>query len=124
MLHNWLSAVCIQKANTDIDMTEAWCQSGTRDLLLYYIDGSVQDCSISIANAMEIMQSRIKPFIYISLHFYVIHYCRFSATQMATFLGIHKAIIDINSGLVPVRHNIDGSMQDHSISIAKALDIS
>ena len=32
--------------------------------LLIYIDGLVQDCSISIANALEILQSCIKPSIW------------------------------------------------------------
>ena len=31
----------------------------------HYIDGLVQDCSISIANALELLQSHIKPSGYI-----------------------------------------------------------
>ena len=38
-----------------------------------YINGLVQDCSISIANAMEILQSCSKPSIYTSLGLQYIH---------------------------------------------------
>ena len=41
---------------------------GRRYVLIVYIDGLVQDCSISIANTMEILQSRTKPSIYGSGH--------------------------------------------------------
>ena len=34
-----------------------------------YIDGLAQDCSISIANALEILQSCTKPSIYVLLSF-------------------------------------------------------
>ena len=38
------------------------------------IDGFVQDCSNSIANALELLQSRTKPFRYIlSLHHWPAH---------------------------------------------------
>ena len=33
----------------------------------YFFDGFMQDCSISIANALEILQSYTKPSIWISL---------------------------------------------------------
>ena len=33
-------------------------------ILMTYIDGLVQDCSNSIANALELLQSCTKPYIY------------------------------------------------------------
>ena len=35
---------------------------------IIYIDGLVQDCSNSIANALELLQSCIKPYIYMTVY--------------------------------------------------------
>ena len=40
----------------------------TADTPKINIDGLVQDCSISIAKALEILQSCTKPWIYLRLH--------------------------------------------------------
>ena len=52
----------------------AWCRPGDKPLseplmvsLPTYIDGLVQDCNNSIANALELLQSCTKPSIYASL---------------------------------------------------------
>ena len=86
--------------------TVAWRQSDTRPLRVLYTDGLVQDRSISIANTLEIPQSCIKSPGYISLHmsFICYTYCHVNSTQMVNFMGIHKVIINIDSGPVPVRH--------------------
>ena len=86
--------------------TVAWRQSDTRPLLVLYTDGLVQDRSISIANTLEIPQSCIKSPGYISLHMSFIYYthCHVNSIQMVNFMGIHKVIINIDSGRVPVRH--------------------
>ena len=88
--------------------TVAWCQSDTRPLLVLYIDGLVQDRNISIANALEIPRSCIKPSGNINVHMSFIHhtYCHINYTHMVNFMGIHKVIININldSGPVPVKH--------------------
>ena len=47
----------------------AWGWTGNKPVMAFfsidtYIDGLVQDCSISIANALEILQSCTKPLIY------------------------------------------------------------
>ena len=45
-----------------------WISPGSFMLIKeFHIDGSVQDCSISIANALEILQSCTKPSIYLVL---------------------------------------------------------
>ena len=42
-------------------------------ILIPYIDGLVQDCSISIANALEILQSCIKPSILSLCYFWTVN---------------------------------------------------
>ena len=56
-------------------------------LLMMYIDGLVQDCSISIANALEILQSCIKPSIY----------------DVHTFLRLHRGILNNKYSMVTVK---------------------
>ena len=65
-----LNAVCILKAqdySKSITSTLEWPQAYIKPLIY---DGLVQDCSISIALAMEILQSCTKPSIY---HIYIIY---------------------------------------------------
>ena len=59
-----------------------------------------------LSNTLEIPQSCINPPGYISLHMSFIYYayCHVNSTQMVNFMGIHKVIINIDSGPVPVRH--------------------
>ena len=51
--------------DTPITVTNGNSKIGTKRTLSfkYYLDGFVQDCSISIVNALEIVQSCNKPFV-------------------------------------------------------------
>ena len=63
-------------------------------------DGSVQDRSIGDTAVLH-------QGIWIFKLAYVIHilyYCHVNSTHMVNFMGIHKVIINIDSGPVPVRH--------------------
>ena len=67
-----------------------------------HVDGSVQDCSISTANALEILQSCTKP----------------SMLERCNSSVLAHRYIDMGS-----RMHVDGSVQDCSISTANAVEI-
>ena len=73
---------------------------------LHHMDGLVQAHSIPIINALEILHSCIKPAGYTSLHMTLLYhtYYHINSTHIVNFMGTHKVIIDIDSDLVPIRH--------------------
>ena len=104
MLDTWLiSWVNIRSSWVS---AEACCLSGTRPLPIHNMDGFVQDSSIFIFIALEILRSDIKPSGYMCFLMICIYhtYSHFNFTYMVSFMGTHMVIRDINRGLVPVRH--------------------
>ena len=74
-----------------------------------YIDGSVQDCSISIANAMEILQSCTKPLIY--------------PHAQHNIYGKFHILMKLDKMSSAHVHHFNDLVQDCSISIAKTMEI-
>ena len=100
-----------------------WCQSGTRPLSTHYVDGLVQDCSIPVVNALEILQSSNEPSGCMGLHItFICHTCcHFNATHMVNFMIYPGGRCQSGTGPLP-KHYIDALVQAHSISIADALE--
>ena len=80
-----------------------------------YIDGLVQDCSISTANELEKLQSCTKPSLYKIDHFHSVTHCiliDISLKYIPEYAIIDKPPFAWHNGLAPIRCQANISIND------------
>ena len=97
--------------------TVSWCQTGTRTLTTHYVDSPGQDCSVPVANALEILQSSSKPTGWMSLYLIMTLICH------TYYHHRYSQGLDASQAQGHCLHHMDALVQARSIPIMYALDI-